>query len=46
MNTAFELWRQNRAKQQEAAQANTTATRLRDARLEAYKAMAGSQMNN
>ncbi|WP_429056684.1 hypothetical protein [Aeromonas jandaei] len=39
MNTAFELWRQNRAKQQEAVQANTTATRLRDARLEAYKAM-------
>ncbi len=46
MNTAFELWRQNRDKQQEAVQANTTATRLRDARLEAYKAMAGSQMNN
>ncbi|OEC52203.1 hypothetical protein A9G49_15720 [Aeromonas sp. ANP5] len=43
MNTAFELWRQNRAKQQEAAQANTTATRLRDARLEAYKAMSQAQ---
>ncbi|WP_447779156.1 hypothetical protein [Aeromonas veronii] len=43
MNTAFELWRQNTAKQQEAAQANTTATRLRDARLEAYKAMSQAQ---
>ncbi|WP_235673153.1 hypothetical protein [Aeromonas veronii] len=43
MNTAFELWRQNRAKQKEAAQANTTATRLRDARLEAYKAMSQAQ---
>lgn len=46
MNTAFELWRQNAAKQQEAAQAKTTASRLRDARLDAYKAMAGSQTNN
>lgn len=46
MNTAFELWRQNRAKQQEAAQAETTASRLRDARLDAYKAMASSQTNN
>ncbi|WP_439840159.1 hypothetical protein [Aeromonas veronii] len=46
MNTAFELWRQNATKQQEAEQAKTTASRLRDARLDAYKAMAGSQTNN
>ncbi|HHQ4693930.1 hypothetical protein [Aeromonas veronii] len=43
MNTAFELWRQNAAKQQETAQAKTTASRLRDARLEAYKAMSLAQ---
>ncbi|WP_279449604.1 hypothetical protein [Aeromonas hydrophila] len=43
MNTAFELWRQQAAKQKKAEQATVTATRLRDIKLDAYKAMSQAQ---
>ena len=43
MNTAFELWRQQAAKQKKAEQATVTATRLRDTKMDAYKAMSLAQ---
>lgn len=43
MNTAFELWRQQATKQQKAEQATVTATRLRDTKMDAYKAMSQAQ---
>ena len=43
MNTAFELWRQQAAKQQKAEQATVTAGRLRDAETNAYQAMSLAQ---
>ncbi|HDO1314706.1 hypothetical protein [Aeromonas veronii] len=43
MNTAFELWRQQADKQKKAEQATVTATRLRDTKMDAYKAMSLAQ---
>lgn len=43
MNTAFELWRQQAAKQRQAEQAAVTANRLRDTETNAYKAMSLAQ---
>ncbi|WP_322864405.1 hypothetical protein [Aeromonas allosaccharophila] len=43
MNTAFELWRQQAAKQQKAEQATVTAGRLRDAETNAYQAISLAQ---
>ena len=43
MNTAFELWRQQAAKQQKAEQATVTAGRLRDAETNAHQAMSLAQ---
>ncbi len=39
MNTAFELWRQQAAKQRQTEQAAVTANRLRDTQANAYQAM-------
>ncbi|MFM5261112.1 hypothetical protein ACEUAS_02215 [Aeromonas caviae] len=43
MNTAFELWRQQAAKQRQAEQAVVTANRLRDTEANAYQAMGLAQ---
>lgn len=43
MNTAFELWRQQAAKQKKEEQATVTAGRLRDAETNAYQAMSLAQ---
>ncbi|NEX88305.1 hypothetical protein G4923_06210 [Aeromonas rivipollensis] len=43
MNTAFELWRQQAAKQRQAEQAAVTANRLRDTETNAYQAMSLAQ---
>ncbi|MFQ2225882.1 hypothetical protein ACK32Z_03090 [Aeromonas hydrophila] len=43
MNTAFELWRQQAAKQKKEEQAAVTASRLRDAEVGAYQAMSLAQ---
>lgn len=43
MNTAFELWRQQAAKQRQAEQAAVTANRLRDTEANAYQAMGLAQ---
>lgn len=43
MNTAFELWRQQAAKQRQAEQAVVTANRLRDTEANAYQAMGQAQ---
>ena len=43
MNTAFELWRQQAAKQKKEEQATVTASRLRDAEAGAYQAMSMAQ---
>ncbi|WP_429138954.1 hypothetical protein [Aeromonas veronii] len=43
MNTAFELWRQQAAKQKKEEQATVTASRLRDAEAGAYQAMSLAQ---
>lgn len=43
MNTAFEMWRQQAASQKKAEQATVTATRLRDTKTDAYKAMSLAQ---
>ena len=43
MNTAFELWRQQAAKQKKEEQATVTASRLRDAETNAYQAMSLAQ---
>lgn len=43
MNTAFELWRQQAAKQKKEEQATVTAGRLRDAEAGAYQAMSMAQ---
>ncbi|MCF5894722.1 hypothetical protein K3H42_06240 [Aeromonas veronii] len=43
MDTAFELWRQQVAEQKQAEQATVTANRLRDTKLDAYKAMSLAQ---
>ncbi|WP_421279893.1 hypothetical protein [Aeromonas taiwanensis] len=43
MNTAFELWRQQAAKQRLAEQAAVTANRLRDTEANAYQAMGLAQ---
>ncbi|QXB96469.1 hypothetical protein [Aeromonas sp. FDAARGOS 1406] len=43
MNTAFELWRQQAAKQRQTEQATVTANRLRDTETNAYQAMSLAQ---
>ncbi len=43
MNTAFELWRQQAAKQRQTEQAAVTANRLRDTETNAYQAMSLAQ---
>ncbi|MFM4963161.1 hypothetical protein ACEUBT_05315 [Aeromonas bivalvium] len=43
MNTAFEMWRQQAAKQRQAEQAAVTANRLRDTEANAYQAMGLAQ---
>lgn len=43
MNTAFEMWRQQAAKQRQAEQAVVTANRLRDTEANAYQAMSLAQ---
>ncbi|MFQ2627234.1 hypothetical protein ACK3Y1_10125 [Aeromonas caviae] len=43
MNTAFELWRQQVAKQRQTEQATVTANRLRDTETNAYQAMSLAQ---
>ncbi len=43
MNTAFELWRQQAAKQRQTEQATVTANRLRDTEINAYQAMSLAQ---
>lgn len=43
MNTAFEMWRQQAAKQRQAEQAVVTANRLRDTETNAYQAMSLAQ---
>ena len=43
MNTAFEMWRQQAAKQRQAEQAVVTANRLRDTEANAYQAMGLAQ---
>ncbi|MEE9705839.1 hypothetical protein [Aeromonas veronii] len=43
MNTAFELWRQQAAKQKKEEQATVTASRLRDAEAGAYQAISLAQ---
>lgn len=43
MNTAFELWRQQAAKQRQTEQATVTANRLRDTETNAYQAMGLAQ---
>ena len=43
MNTAFELWRQQAAKQRQAEQAAVTANRLRGTETNAYQAMSLAQ---
>ncbi|MNB84707.1 hypothetical protein D3C75_315860 [compost metagenome] len=43
MNTAFELWRQQAAKQRQTEQAVVTANRLRDTETNAYQAMSLAQ---
>lgn len=43
MNTAFELWRQQAAKQRQTEQATVTANRLRDTETNAYQAMGPAQ---
>ncbi|MDY7784279.1 hypothetical protein UW989_10815 [Aeromonas caviae] len=43
MNTAFELWRQQAAKQRQIEQATVTANRLRDTETNAYQAMSLAQ---
>lgn len=43
MNTAFELWRQQAAKQRQTEQATVTANRLRDTETNAYQAMSQAQ---
>ena len=43
MNTAFEMWRQQAVSQKKAEQATVTATRLRDTKMDAYKAMSLAQ---
>ncbi|MGL6596859.1 hypothetical protein ACSZOB_03360 [Aeromonas veronii] len=43
MNTAFELWRQQAAKQKKEEQATVTAGRLRDAEAGAYQAISMAQ---
>ncbi|MFM5587699.1 hypothetical protein ACET65_12105 [Aeromonas rivipollensis] len=43
MNTAFELWRQQAAKQRQTEQAAVTANRLRDTETNAYHAMSLAQ---
>lgn len=43
MNTAFELWRQQAAKQKKEEQATVTAGRLRDAEAGAYQAISLAQ---
>ncbi|WP_324035155.1 hypothetical protein [Aeromonas caviae] len=43
MNTAFELWRQQAAKQRQTEQATVTANRLRDTENNAYQAMGLAQ---
>lgn len=43
MNTAFEMWRQQAAKQRQAEQAAVTANRLRDTEANAYQAMSLAQ---
>lgn len=43
MNMAFELWRQQAAKQRQAEQATVTANRLRDTETNAYQAMSLAQ---
>lgn len=43
MNMAFELWRQQAAKQRQAEQATVTANRLRDTEANAYQAMSLAQ---
>lgn len=43
MNTAFELWRQQAAKQRQTEQATITANRLRDTKTNAYQAMSLAQ---
>lgn len=43
MNTAFELWRQQAAKQRQTEQATVTANRLRDTKTNAYQAMSLAQ---
>lgn len=43
MNMAFELWRQQAAKQRQTEQATVTANRLRDTETKAYQAMSLAQ---
>ncbi|MFM4677091.1 hypothetical protein ACEUD4_01695 [Aeromonas media] len=43
MNTAFEMWRQQAAKQRQTEQATVTANRLRDTETNAYQAMSLAQ---
>ncbi|MFQ2735087.1 hypothetical protein ACK3Y0_09160 [Aeromonas caviae] len=43
MNAAFELWRQQAAKQRQTEQATVTANRLRDTETNAYQAMSLAQ---
>lgn len=43
MNMAFELWRQQAAKQRQTEQATVTANRLRDTETNAYQAMSRAQ---
>lgn len=43
MSTAFEMWRQQAISQKKAEQATVTATRLRDTKTDAYKAMSLAQ---
>ncbi|WP_324037939.1 hypothetical protein [Aeromonas caviae] len=43
MNTAFELWRQQAAKQRQTEQATVTANRLRDTEINAYQATSLAQ---
>ncbi|MDF2414481.1 hypothetical protein [Aeromonas sp. 1HA1] len=43
MNTAFEMWRQQAVSEKKAEQATVTATRLRDTKTDAYKAMSLAQ---